>query len=61
MKNGLLDRQEKGRLFSRIDALVNKLAKNYTQNAEAYQAYLKGRFYSAKSTEMASNRPPATG
>ena len=28
-----------------------KLAKNYTQNAEAYQAYLKGRFYSAKSTE----------
>jgi TolB-like protein/Tfp pilus assembly protein PilF len=27
-----------------------KLAKNYTQNTEAYQAYLKGRFYS-KSTE----------
>jgi len=28
-----------------------KLTKNYTQNAAAYQAYLKGRFYSAKSTE----------
>jgi len=28
-----------------------KLAKNYTANAEAYQAYLKGRFYSDKNTE----------
>ena len=29
-----------------------KLAKNYTKNAKAYQAYLKGRFYSNKSTEL---------
>ena len=29
-----------------------KLAKNYTKNAEAYQAYLKGRFYSNKATEI---------
>ena len=29
-----------------------KLAKNYTKNAEAYRAYLKGRFYSNKATEI---------
>jgi serine/threonine-protein kinase len=28
-----------------------KVTKNYTQNSEAYQLYLKGNFYSAKSTE----------
>ncbi|MFL6468377.1 MAG: tetratricopeptide repeat protein [Pyrinomonadaceae bacterium] len=28
-----------------------KLAKNYTKNAEAYQEFLKGRYFSGKSTE----------
>jgi serine/threonine protein kinase/Tfp pilus assembly protein PilF len=28
-----------------------KLAKNYTRNTDAYQAYLRGRFYTAASTE----------
>ena len=33
-----------------------KLAKNYTKNAEAYRAYLEGRFYSNKSTEIGLKR-----
>ncbi|MEP6705466.1 MAG: tetratricopeptide repeat protein, partial [Acidobacteriota bacterium] len=33
-----------------------KLAKNYTGDVEAYQAYLKGRFYTAKSTESGLNK-----
>jgi serine/threonine protein kinase/Tfp pilus assembly protein PilF len=29
-----------------------KLARHYTENAEAYRAYLQGRFYSSQSTEI---------
>ncbi|HEY0657583.1 MAG TPA: protein kinase [Pyrinomonadaceae bacterium] len=37
-------------------AEASQIAKNYTQNAEAYQLYLKGRFYWNKRTEADINR-----
>jgi hypothetical protein len=33
-----------------------RLAKRYTENAEAYQLYLKGRFYSARLQRKASTK-----
>ena len=37
-------------------AQKKRLAKRYTENAEAYQLYLKGRFYWNRRTEQATNK-----
>lgn len=37
-------------------AEVNKVAKNYTEDAEAYQLYLKGRYYWNKRTEEGATK-----